>query len=270
MKNLTRAIPLTSALLLGLSPAALAQDKQEENLTHFDVGATVLLRPSYVGSDQTEINILPYLGVENFYKIQVLGPVARADIIDIGTGRGIGKWSVRAGPRVAFDFGRDSSDSSTLDGLEDIDASIVAGGFIRSTFGFLGIDLSAGQDIIDGHGGFVADASIGTKYTAKGWYIQPVATLSWADENYTQTVYGITANQAQSSALGEFDVSSGFHQASASIIGGFALSKNWNVTGTLNYREALGEYRDSPIIQAEDGSSSGITTSLSLSRRFSY
>ena len=270
MKNMMRAIPLLSAFLLGVAPAVYAQDNQEDDLTHIDVGATVLLRPAYVGSDQTKVNILPYLGVENFHKIQILGPVARADIIDIGTGRGPGKWSLRAGPRVAFDFGRDSSDSETLDGLEDIDSSIVLGGFVRSTVGILGFDVSAGQDVIDGHGGFVVDASVGTKYTAKGWYIQPLVTLSWADENYTQTVYGITADQAQSSALGEFNTSSGFHQASAMLIGVFALSKDWHVTGTFGYREALGEFKDSPIILAEDGSASGITTSLSLSRRFSY
>ena len=266
--QMKHSLSIFSALMLGIAPAAIAQD--DDNQTHVDIGATVLLRPAYVGSDRTKTNILPYLGVDNFHGIDLLGPELKATFIDIGTGRGIGKWSVRAGPRVAFDFGRDSSDSSTLDGLEDINASAVFGGFLRTSYSAIGFDLSVGQDVIGGHDGFVADASIGTRYPGNGWYIQPAVTLSWADENYTQTVYGITSTQAQSSALGEFNTSSGFHQISANIIGGFALNENWNVTAVFSYREALGEYRDSPIIQAEDGSASGIFTSLSVSRRFSF
>jgi len=261
---------LFGTCLANLPTTSFAQDADAGNESYVDVGATVLLRPAYIGSDQTKTNVLPYLGLDNFYGIDLLGPNLKADVIDIGTGRGLGmgNWSLRAGPRLSFDFGRDSSDSPTLEGLDDIDTSAVAGGFVRATWSFIGIDLSAGQDIIGGHDGFVAEASIGTKYVSDGWYIQPVATLSWGDETYTQTVYGITPEQAQSSALNAFETSSGFHQASAGFIGGFELSKDWNVTALFTYREALGDYRDSPIILAEDGSNSGVFTSLSLSRRF--
>ncbi len=260
-----------AAILLSAAPAAIAQDTEDDTLTHIDVGGTVFLRSLYVGSDQTETTILPYVGVDNLFgAVDLLGPNLTVDFLDIGTGRGLGKWSVRAGPRAAFDFGRDSSDSPTLDGLEDIDSSLLVGGFVRSTYGGFGLDLAVGRDVIGGHDGLLADISIGTRYPGKGWYIQPALTLSWADENYTQATYGITPEQAQSSALGAFNTSSGFHQASANILAGFALTENWNVTGLLSYRETLGDFRDSPIILAEDGSTSGIFTSLSLSRRFSF
>ena len=261
--------PLLSVVLLFAAPPVFAQDAETDDPSYIDVGATVLHRPSYVGSDRTETNIFPYIGLDNVFGIDLLGPTLKADVIDIGTGRGFGKWSLRAGPRVGFDFGRDSDDSPTLEGLDDIDASAVVGGFMRSTISIIGFDVSAGHDVIGGHDGFVADASIGTRYPGNGWYIQPIATLSWADEAYTQTVYGITPEQAQTSSLAAFDTSSGFHQASVSLIGGYEVSKNWNVTALFSYREALGDYRDSPIIQAEDGSASGIFTTLSLSRRFS-
>jgi len=271
MKNVFFLLP---ALLLCSAQLAFAQDTDQntgdEDLAHFDIGGTVFLRQSYVGSDQTEVNVFPYIGVDNFHGIEVLGPAAKANLIEFGTGQGLGKWSVRAGPRVALDFGRDSSDSPTLEGLEDIGTSAVVGGFVRTTLSFIGLDVVAGQDVIDGHGGFVADFSVGTQYPGKGWYVQPALTLSWADEKYTQTIYGITPDQAQSSVLGAFDTSSGFHQASASVLGGFALTENWNFTALVSYRETLGDFRDSPIIQAKDGAASGIFSSLSISRRFSF
>jgi len=256
-----------TSFAIALPTVAFAQTA-EEDISAIDVGGTVLLRQSYVGSDQTEINLLPYLGLDNVYGFDLLGPALRYKLIDIGTGRGIGKWSIRAGPQAAFDFGRDSDDSPTLTGLEDIDSSLLVGGFTRMSFGAVGFDVTAGQDIIGGHDGFAADFSLGTRYPGNGWYIQPALTLSWADENYTQTTYGITADQALSSSLGAFDTSSGFHQASANILGGFAINKDWNFTALFSYRETLGDFRDSPIITAEDGSTSGIFTSLSISRRF--
>ncbi len=258
---------LIATATLSLPVQAIAQDSDEE-LSAIDVGGTILLRSSYVGSDQTEISVLPYLGIDNVYGFDLLGPALRYEVLDIGTGSGFGKWSVSAGPQASFDFGRDSDDSPTLTGLEDIDSSLLLGGYARTTLGPVGFDVTAGQDVIGGHDGFLADFSIGTRYPGKGWYLQPALTLSWADENYTQETYGITALQAQTSALGVFETSSGFHQASANILGGFAINKNWNFTALFSYRETLGNFKDSPIITADDGSSSGIFTSVSISRRF--
>jgi len=254
-------------LFASLPTLAAAQDTAGE-LSAVDLGGTVLLRQSYVGSDQTELNVLPYLGLDNVYGFDLLGPVLKYELFDLGTGRGIGKWSVRAGPRAAFDFGRDSDDSPTLEGLEDIDSSLLLGGFVRTSFGPVGLDFSVGQDVIGGHNGLLADISVGTRYPGNGWYLQPALTLSWANENYTQETYGITADQALNSSLVNFETSSGFHQASATILGGFEITKNWNFTALFSYRETLGDFRDSPIITADDGSSSGIFTSISISRRF--
>jgi len=249
----TISVTAIATLTFSLPSFALAQDSGED-LSAVDIGGTVLLRQSYIGSDQTEINVLPYLGLDSVYGFDLLGNVLKYELFDIGTGRGIGKWSLRAGPRAALDFGRDSDDSPTLEGLEDIDPSLLAGGFLRAS----------------GHGGFLTDFTIGTRYSVDNWYIQPALTITWADENFTQETYGITAEQAllSTAGLSEFNISSGFHQVSGTLLGGFALSENWNVTGLISYRESIGEFRDSPIITAEDGATGGIFTSLSLSRRF--
>jgi len=111
-------IPLIASLAIITPAFAQAQDSDADELSAIDAGATVLLRQSYVGSDQTEINVLPYLGFDNVYGFDLLGPNLRYELFDIGTGRGLGKWSLRAGPNASFDFGRDSDDSPTLTGLD--------------------------------------------------------------------------------------------------------------------------------------------------------
>lgn len=258
------------AALLALAPLTLSPSVTAKDRTTVDLGGAVLTRPAYAGSDTYKTNILPFVGFENLYGLDMRGLAITSDVVELGTGKGPGKWSLEAGPRVSFDFGRDSSDSPTLEGLENIDPSVLLGGFSRMTIGIVGLDLSAGQDIIGGHKGFVADATVGTRYPGDGWFISPFLTLSWADRDYTQTTYGISAEQTETSSLLQFDTDSGFHQVSASLFGGVELDDQWSLTGLVSYREALGDYKDSPIILAEDGSKSGVFATVGIARRFSF
>ncbi|GGX60061.1 hypothetical protein GCM10011309_07350 [Litorimonas cladophorae] len=267
MKHLTHA--LLSALVISFAPiSADAQTGGDE--TTVDLGGAVLTRPAYVGSDQYQTNLLPYIGFENLYGFDMRGLAISSDVIEMGTGKGPGKWSLEAGPRVSFDFGRDSSDSPTLAGLDDIDSSLLLGGFTRATYGIIGFDLAVGQDVIGGHDGFVADASVGTRYPGQGWFVAPIVTLSWANQNFTQDIYGISQAQTATSALDQFNTKSGFHQVSATLLGGIDLDEDWSLTGLISYREALGDYRDSPIIQAEDGTAAGVFATVGIARRFNF
>lgn len=262
MKHFSYAL-LPLLALAYLPSLAFADD------TTLDLGGAVMVRPAYTGSDDYHTNILPYIGFENLYGFDMRGLAITSDVIELGTGKGPGRWSLEAGPRVSFDFGRDSRDSVTLEGLDDIDPSLLLGGFTRATIGIIGFDLSVGQDVIGGHTGLVADASIGTRYPGKGWFVAPLLSVSWADQSFTQEVYGISEAQTATSALDQFDTDSGFHQVSASLLAGIDIDDDWSVTGLVSYREALGDYRDSPIIQAEDGSASGIFATVGIARRFS-
>lgn len=254
-------------LAFGLPLGAVANDKAESE-SYIDVGGAVLTRPDYVGSEDYQTNLLPYIGFQDLYGFDLSGLRLSRTFFEAGTGRGPGTWSLEAGPSLGFDFGRDSDDSPTLEGLADIDASALLGGYVRSTIGIIGFDISAAQDVIGGHDGFITDLSVGTRYPGKGWYVQPIATLSWGDSNYTQSIYGISWEQAEASNLSAFDTKSGFHQASVTLLGGVDIDENWSLTGVVSYREALGDYRDSPIITASDGSASGMFATLGIARRF--
>ncbi|WP_427454783.1 MipA/OmpV family protein [Litorimonas sp. WD9-15] len=78
----------------------------------------------------------------------------------------------------------------------------------------------------------------------------------------------MTSDQAAASNLSAFDVKSGFHQASVTVLGGVDIDVNWSLTGVISYREALGDYRDSPIMTAPDGSASGLFATLGITRRY--
>lgn len=250
---------------------AIAQGTQSEDMS-LRVGGALLYSPEYVGSADYDLRLLPLISFDDIAGFELSGLSLAYPLIDIGTGQGPGNWSLKAGPRAAFDFGRDSEDSLTLTGLEDIGASLLAGGFLRATYGVLGLRIDAGQDVISGHDGFNADISLGT-YIPEGLLIdklaiQPALTLSWADENYTQSIYGVTAQQAAASVLPQYDLGEGFHRASASLLGWYEIDERWQLNGIVSYREYIGDYRDSPILQAPDGTTSDIFMLLGISRKF--
>lgn len=228
--------------------------------------------PEYVGSADNEFRVLPQISFEDIEGFESNGLSIVYPLVDIGTGEGRGLWSLKAGPRAGFDFGRNSDDSPTLNGFEDIDFSLLAGGFARITYGIIGLRIDAGQDVINGHDGFVSDFSLGTfvppGLIADNFSLQPAVTLSYADESYTQAFYGVTPAQAAASGLPAFDVGSGFHSLSGTLIAGYDLDDRWQLNAIVSYTEYIGDYRNSPILNAADGSRNNVFTLVGLTRRF--
>jgi len=265
------SISFTALFVFALTPSAvLAQDSasqsSDDNIAY--AGAGAVLFSEYLGSDDLDVSPLPYLSVNNFKGFDVFGTSLSYRLIDTGTGEGFGKWSLQAGPKATYQIGRDSEDSPNLIGFEDIGGSIPIGGYIRSTLGPIGLRLDAGQDVIGGHSGFTADASVGTFYRLGNWAIQPSASISWADGNHNESFFTVTDAQAAGSPLSAFDVGSGIYSYSANVVTWIEFKEKYALTFIGTYRKFTGDAADSPILRADDGSRDGIYAAISLSRRF--
>ena len=271
MKNrlLTIALPLTLALTLAAPAFAQTEDRSlsNEDGTGY-IGASLLLNSEYLGSADEELRALPYLSFNNVKGFSLFGPTLRYRAIDIGTGQGLDKWSLRAGPSVSYQGGRDSDESENLNGFEDVDGSIPIGGFIRSTIGPVGLGLNVGQDVIGGHSGLTADASIGTFYRSGNFSILPNATLSWADNSHNDSFFSVTEAQSATSGLEAFDSGSGIYAYSVGAVTWVEFEEKYAVTLIANYRWFTGDASDSPILNASDGSRNGIFVAMSLARKF--
>ncbi|MEM9600661.1 MAG: MipA/OmpV family protein, partial [Pseudomonadota bacterium] len=110
-------------------------------------------------------------------------------------------------------------------------------------------------------GTFIPRGLLGDKFA-----LQPALTLSWADANHNQAIYGITPVEAAASGLPAYNLDRGFHQASATLLSWYDLDDRWQLNAIISYREYLGEYRDSPILQAPDGATNDVFMILGLSR----
>ena len=265
--------PLTAALFLSaafVAPALAQVAEQPANSNDGTgyIGASILLNSEYLGSADEEIRALPYLSFDNVKGFTLFGTTLRYRALDIGTGQGLGKWSLRAGPSISYQGGRDSDESVNLGGFDDIGGSAPLGGFIRSTIGPVGLGVNVGKDIIGGHDGLTADASIGTFIPLGKLKIQPSASISWADNKHNDSFFSVTADQAATSGLTAYDAGSGIYGYSAGIVSWVEIQDRYAVSLIANYRWFTGDAADSPILNASDGSRNGIFATIGVSRKF--
>ena len=257
--------------LISLSSTAFAQSEgpaeNDDSATAY-VGAIGLLSSEYLGSADEELRPLPYLSVDNFKGIDLVATSLSYRAMEIGTGQGLDKWSLRAGPSLTYQGGRDSEDSDTLDGLDDIGGSVLAGGYLRGSFGPVGLRLTAGQDIAGGHDGLVADASIGTFLPLGRLKVLPSASLNWGSSKHNQSFFGITDAQSQASNLAVNDVNSGVYGYSLNLVSWYELTDNYVVTLIGSHRWFDEQAKNSPIILAEDGSDTGLFVAFGIARKF--
>jgi len=269
MKKILPSIAFTLATTVSMSASAQTQDMPiSANDGTGYIGASVLLNSEYLGSADEEVRVLPYLSFDNVKGFSLFGTTLRYRALDIGTGQGLGKWSLRAGPAIGFQGGRDSDESVNLNGFDDIGSSVPLGGFIRSTIGPIGLGLNVGQDIIGGHDGLTADASIGTFIPLGKLKIQPGATISWANNKHNDSFFSVTSEQAATSGLAAYDAGSGIYAYSAGVVSWIEIDKKYAVSLIANYRWFTKDAADSPILNASDGSRNGIFATLGVSRKF--
>jgi outer membrane scaffolding protein for murein synthesis (MipA/OmpV family) len=232
------------------------------------VGVSGVLMSEYFGSSEEDVQVLPYLSLDDVKGFDLFGTALTYRAFEIGTGEGLDKWSLRAGPRIAYQPGRNSEDSPTLNGFEDVDGSFPLGGYIRSTLGPVGLRLDVGQDIAGGHDGLTADASIGTFYRAGNFAIQPSATVSWADNKHNDSFFGVNVAQSAASGLDAYDAGAGVYSYSLGVLSWVEFKEKYALVFVGSYRWFTDEATNSPIFNAPDGTDNGVFASVSLVRKF--
>ena len=231
-------------------------------------GGSVAISSEYLGSDDDEIQVLPYLSLENVKGFDFFGTQLSYRLIEAGTGEGLGKWSLRAGPSVGWQTGRNSDDSPTLTGFENVDGSIPIGGYVRSTIGPVGLRFDAGQDIAGGHDGLRATASIGTFLPLGNVFVRPTLSANWGDNSHNESFFGVSTAQSTASGLDAYDTSSGIYSYTAGLLSWIEFNERYALTFIGSYSWFTDEATDSPILLAEDGSDTGFFAAISLSRQF--
>lgn len=250
-------------VLVGLAAAAGwagAASAQATPAARVTVGAGLESQPDYPGAEEN-----------------TLGPALDLDVDYLRLPGGFEIGSAEPGPlpkglsfRGAFRYlgERDDADHGELRGLDDVDAAVELGAGLEyaseywRAFG----DVRYG---FTGHNAFVgelgADAIL---RPSEDWVVNFGPRASWGSSGFTDTYFGVSADEAAESGLEEFEASAGIYGVGVELGARYALSDAWGVEGRANYERLVGDAADSPITDLGSPNQFGmevlITRSLSL------
>lgn len=260
----TAIAALATAVVLTGTAQAQGQRPQQPDLL---VGVGAMAAPVYEGSDDTEISVLPFIALNDFYGFNFQPVKLSYNLID--TSAANGAWSLRAGPSVAPSASRDQDDDGDLRGLGDVDTGVMAGAFVDARLGAVTLGIDAAQDVAGGHEGAVVGVSLGTRVALSSKLtFTPSITTTWASDDYMQSFFGVTAAQAVSSTYTAFDANAGFKDVGAQAALRYGLSEAWSLTWSVAYTRLTGNAADSPIVRGPGGTRDQITGRVGVVRGF--
>ena len=247
---------LTATLLFSTSVSAI-EDFSEEAARSAGgfVGLGVRSGPDYEGSDDYEMSVAPF-GHYNWASGRYLSlggtsgteQAARLKANIIAKDQS-SVWEF--GPLLQYRMKRDDVDNSKVDKLKEIDAATEAGAFVGVTTGNLSFDMAYAADVSSEHDGQLFYLNSKYKLLVNDKFSMFVgAHLTWADDDYMDTYFGVSGGEAAKSGLSKYSASSGFKDAGISLTGIYDINDTWGIAANVGFTRMLNDAEDSPLVDS--------------------
>ncbi|MGZ8998209.1 MAG: MipA/OmpV family protein [Allosphingosinicella sp.] len=232
-----------AALSLSTASPALAQETEGRGRL-ISLGGGVNLKPKFPGSDEIGISPLP------FFDIRREGSPLTFEAPDEGSGMSLigDAGGFEFGPTVQFMGKRQEEDVGAPVG--DVGFTVEVGAFAQA---FLTDNFRVrveGRKGLGGHEGLTGDVSADFVLRDRDSYIFSIGPRArWADNDYHDAYFGVTAPVALASGLPAYNPGSGFH--SVGVVAGFTrmLGRSVGLFTHAGYDRLIGDGADSPIVR---------------------
>lgn len=260
-KKFTPALCLI--FLFAWLPFAEAGERGEWDIR---IGLGARYDAKYEGSDEMKARALPFIDI------------TWKDLVFLNSRNGLGvhlysDHGLTVSVGVGYVFGRDESDSSGLRGMGDIDETAAANLMVKYDLGlfkpYAGVSRHLG-----GSEGTLAKAGVGgvvplalltgrmkTQDMGDGGPTGPAlklgASITWADDSYMESYFGVNPAQSSASGYSRYDAGSGFKSVDfeAGLI--YQFAENRAVIAQVGYSQLSGDAADSPIVRDKGRFSGG-------------
>ncbi|WP_428030544.1 MipA/OmpV family protein [Ancylobacter sp.] len=215
----------------------VAQKLAEWNVV---LGGGVLVAPKYEGSDEVDFQPVPFITASLGEHVTIDPRGVSVNIHSLG--------DLTLSGQFGYDTGRKQSDSDHLRGLGDIDMGGVVGATLTYERGGAEIYGSL-ERIIGGSDGTQATLGFKLAHNVDQFRFSLGVSTTWADEDYMQAYFGVTAVQSALSGLRRYDIGAGFKRVDLELAATYAFTEHWLVRGELGLGYLLGDVADSPVVQ---------------------
>lgn len=252
-----------AATFLALCPPVQAQTSSQEPAYGLSgrIGLGVATLPTYEGSPNRRTLAGPDLTLS--YRSRDAGSV------EFGQ-RGL-VWNAVEAVRfrfslvAQFDPGRKDSDPSTLSptpgdkrlaGMGKVQSSTEAGVGV----GYGPVMLVARQSLSErGAKGTQADLTVEMPWSLSDRLgLRFALGATWADRDYMQTYFGVTAAQAQSTSFSVYTPKSGCRKVEASVGAEYAMASSWSLQAHIGFSQLGDAAAASPIVGRRNGASAAV------------
>jgi MipA family protein len=262
------ALAASAGVLLAAS-AASAEDASAPGsiavfgwyLSNARVGAGV--EPDYMGSN--DYRFAPSGSVSFARKGAAPGAWgAPDDGFSVGL---VGDKALSAGLVGRWRSGR--GDDDDLQGFEKIDGVVEAGGFVNWWAADWLRFRGEARHALGGYDGWAVDLGADAVIRTGPWVLSAGPRLSWADDAFTRTYFGVTPTEAALSPFGIPAFAAGGEFWSPGVVASaeYHVSRFWSLTAVGQYRRLTGDAADSPLV-ADLGSKDQFSASLSVTYTF--
>jgi MipA family protein len=234
--------------------SAAAQEKDESGVPDpfsdkwkFTLGGGAVNGPRYPGSRYDFTRGLPLVGVS--YGRFFLGAVPGS-----GAPAGAGAYLLHTEHwAIGFDVGGDSrkprraTDDPILRGWGDIPGTARAGMFASYTRDWLSVRGSV-SDALAHHEGVLVSLAVEAKYHATQRLTLSIGPeMTWANNQYAQTFFGISAVQSEIAGIAPYRAKSGVNTVGGSAGAAYRLTDHWSLGAHVSYGRLQGDAANSPV-----------------------
>jgi MipA family protein len=260
---IVQAASVVAATFLALCPPVQAQSVSQEPTYGLSgrIGLGVATVPTYEGSPNRRTLAGPELTLS--YRSRDWGTV------ELGQ-RGL-IWNAvesggfRLGLVAQFDLGRKDKDTTTLNptpgdkrlaGMGNVRASTEAGVGV----GYGPVMLVARQSLGErGHRGAQADLTVEIPWSLSDRIgLRFALGATWADRDYMQAYFGVTAAQAQATSFSVYTPKSGLRKFDASVGAEYAIASSWKLQANVGVTALSDDAAASPLVGRRNGASAAL------------
>lgn len=255
MSTPSKALALSAlALAAMIAPSAVSAQAPGGAPKDWDVtvGAGLALRPTYEGSDRYAASPLPILSVTYRDWLSLgydgLSAYLRRDALQVGAG-------------LTYAGGRDDKEDSffgggdkRLRGMGKIDGALGVRAFANYDLKPIRLSASVTKFTGDKDQNDGVLVQIGAAYPVRvsdKLTVTPNIGATWADENYMQTFFGVTSQQASRSRFSRFNAEAGLKDVSYGVNANYRLDQNWFVRGGVTVKQLTSDAAKSPLSFAD-------------------
>jgi len=166
----------------------------------------------------------------------------------------------RIGGGISYDGGRLDHESSgilnsgdnRLKGLGDVDASVGLRGFVSYKMGPVYLDTSLTKYLGSQNKGVVLNFGASAPLAlSKQFIVRPHIGMTWADDNYMRTFFGVSSLQASQSIFPQFNAGAGLEDIDGGLTVVYRVNDHWFLGADASATRYLDQAARSPITIAD-------------------